>query len=150
MAAAPVGAMGANPVVNPVANPVAAAAALLGQVPGHYQPTAASFTGGVHQYTEYGYQTMQMPGAIGAGVGGAAGAGMVNPLVGGGMGGGIDLGGFSLPAGPTRDYRGGGGGGGVGGGCRRSSSFSSFSSSSSNNNNSNSSSSRLGEGRGAP
>ena len=77
-----------KPSVNPV-NPVAAAAALLGQVPGHLHPTTA-LAGGVHQYTdaEYGYQTMQMPGAMGAGGVGAAG-----------MGGGIDLGGFSLPAG---------------------------------------------------
>ena len=54
-----------NPSVNPV-NPVAAAAALLGQVPGHLHPTTA-LAGGVHQYTdaEYGYQTMQMPGAMG-------------------------------------------------------------------------------------
>ena len=47
-----------NPSVNPSVNPVAAAAALLGQVPGHYHPTTA-LAGGVHQYTdaEYGYQT---------------------------------------------------------------------------------------------
>ncbi len=77
-----------DPSVNPV-NPVAAAAALLGQVPGHSHPTTA-LAGGVHQYTdtEYGYPRMQMPGAMGGGGVGAAG-----------MGGGIDLGGFSLPAG---------------------------------------------------